>query len=103
MSNKIVKAYVSNTVRVDVRVNDSIVYSFSAHPNLLVLPQIGQSYLIRERHHNDGLSSDGLSSDGYAEFGKVVAVTVDHRISTVEGGESSNLSQRIYIDVAPSK
>lgn len=97
MSSKIVKAYVSNTVRVDVRVNDSIVYSFSAHPNLLVLPQIGQSYLIRERHHNDG-----LSSDGYAEFGKVVAVTVDHRISTVEGGESSNLSQRIYIDVAPS-
>lgn len=97
MSNKIVKAYVSNTVRVDVRVNDSIVYSFSAHPNLLVLPQIGQSYLIRERHHKGD-----LSSDGYAEFGKVVAVIVDHRISTVEGGESSNLSQRIYIDVAPS-
>lgn len=96
MSSKVVKAYVSNTVRVDVRVNRKIVYSFSAHPNLLVLPQVGNEYLIRERHREGE-----LSSDGFAEFGVVTKVNVHHFVSTVEGGESSNLSQRVTIDVEP--
>lgn len=104
-----IKAFAESAVKVYVKVGDTTIAMFSTHPNLLILPQVGQKYVFRTTMENQ----KGIS-DQIAEIGVVREIQVFHTLNTrtrdSDGDfgsrangqqESTNLEQTIKIICDP--
>lgn len=87
------KVFVTNIATVVVKFDREIVATFTAHPNMMILPQVGQQYICRRITEHDG-----LLDDEHAEIGTVRSVIVQHSLVGHAGNDSVNLNQRIIID-----
>lgn len=89
-----IKLFVENSIQVKVYFDGAFVYDFTAHPNMLVLPLVGQSYTLNE------VRADQSS---YADSGIVTAISVEHT-STESNAETGTLRQVVNIScVSPTE
>lgn len=87
------KAFVTNIATIVVKFDRQVVATFTAHPNMVILPAVGQQYILRNINEHDGLLDDEK-----AEIGTVRSVIVQHSLVSHAGNDSVNLNQRIIID-----
>lgn len=88
MSNEEPKLFVDNSALVNVVVEGRIIYSFKAHPNMLILPILGQQYNLEETR---------IDGKYYSDRGTVEFITVNHTVDE----KTNTLQQTVTIQLRP--
>jgi hypothetical protein len=88
MSNEEPKLFVDNSALVNVVVEGRIIYAFRAHPNMLILPIIGQKYNLDETR---------VDGNHFRDKGTVVFIDVDHTVDE----KTNTLQQTVTIQLRP--